>query len=83
VNALCPGAIASQLRHTSEEILGPPAPPGRGSEPAAGEGVRGLTPLGAGGQPPDVASAAAFLASREADFITGHGLVVDGGRALI
>jgi NAD(P)-dependent dehydrogenase (short-subunit alcohol dehydrogenase family) len=83
VNALCPGAIASHLRKTSEEILGPLAPPvGPGPEPAPGE-TRAPTPLGAGGQPPDVASAAAFLASREADFITGHGLVVDGGRALL
>jgi NAD(P)-dependent dehydrogenase (short-subunit alcohol dehydrogenase family) len=84
VNALCPGAIASHLRETSEEILGPLAPPAADAvESATGDGVRALTPLGAGGRPPDVASAAAFLASREADFITGHGLVVDGGRALI
>jgi NAD(P)-dependent dehydrogenase (short-subunit alcohol dehydrogenase family) len=84
VNALCPGAIASHLRETSEEILGPLAPPpGRGPEPATEEGRRAATPLGVGGQPPDVASAAAFLASREADFITGHDLIVDGGRALI
>jgi NAD(P)-dependent dehydrogenase (short-subunit alcohol dehydrogenase family) len=84
VNALCPGAIASHLRENSEEILGPLAPPpGGGPEPAPGEQVRAPTALGVGGRPPDVASAAAFLASRESDFMTGHGLVVDGGRALI
>lgn len=84
INALCPGAIASHLRETSEEILGRLAPPpDRGREPAPGEGGRAPTPLGVGGQAPDVASAAVFLASQEADFITGHGLVVDGGRALI
>ena len=27
----------------------------------------------------DIANAIAFLASREADFVTGHGLLVDGG----
>ncbi|ROZ68733.1 SDR family NAD(P)-dependent oxidoreductase [Ramlibacter sp. WS9] len=34
------------------------------------------------GQPIDVARAALLLASDEADFITGHGLVVDGGLTL-
>lgn len=36
-------------------------------------------PLGRWGQPEDVAKALLFLASRDADFITGHGLAVDGG----
>jgi 3-oxoacyl-[acyl-carrier protein] reductase len=31
------------------------------------------------GQPEDIAAAIAFLASDEASFITGHGLLVDGG----
>ncbi len=31
------------------------------------------------GQPEDIANAIAFLASAEADFTTGHGLLVDGG----
>ena len=31
------------------------------------------------GQPEDIANAIAFLASDEAAFITGHGLLVDGG----
>ena len=30
----------------------------------------------------DIASAVAFLASNEADFITGQNLCVDGGRSL-
>lgn len=34
------------------------------------------------GTPADVARAALLLASAEADFITGHGLVVDGGLSL-
>jgi NAD(P)-dependent dehydrogenase (short-subunit alcohol dehydrogenase family) len=37
------------------------------------------SPLGRWGQPQDVARAILFLASRDADFITGHGLAVDGG----
>ena len=41
------------------------------------------TPLGRAGRPQEVAAAAAFLASREASYITGEVLVVDGGNCLI
>lgn len=37
------------------------------------------TPLGRIGEPDDVAGAAVFLASRAAAFVTGQGIVVDGG----
>ena len=40
------------------------------------------TPLGRAGTPEEVASAVCFLASREASYITGHSLVVDGGNIL-
>jgi NAD(P)-dependent dehydrogenase (short-subunit alcohol dehydrogenase family) len=39
-------------------------------------------PLGRFGQPADVASAVAFLASDDASYITGHTIVVDGGQTL-
>lgn len=41
--------------------------------------VRGLYPLGRVGEPEDVAAAVAFLASRDAPWITGTTLTVDGG----
>jgi NAD(P)-dependent dehydrogenase (short-subunit alcohol dehydrogenase family) len=40
-----------------------------------------LIPLGAVGQPDDIAHAAAFLCSDEARFITGAVLTVDGGES--
>jgi NAD(P)-dependent dehydrogenase (short-subunit alcohol dehydrogenase family) len=40
------------------------------------------TPLGRMGEPEDVARAALFLAAADSDFITGAGIVVDGGLTL-
>ena len=41
------------------------------------------TPVGRAGRPEEVAAAVAFLASREASYITGELLVVDGGNCLV
>jgi NAD(P)-dependent dehydrogenase (short-subunit alcohol dehydrogenase family) len=38
-----------------------------------------IIPLGRVGQPEEIAKAAAFLASDDAAYITGHTLIVDGG----
>ncbi|MFI1562015.1 SDR family NAD(P)-dependent oxidoreductase [Streptomyces sp. NPDC020490] len=43
------------------------------------EALRPLYPLGRVGEPEDIAAAVAFLASRDAAWITGTSLVVDGG----
>jgi len=40
------------------------------------------TPIGRAGKPEEVAAAVCFLASREASYITGQSLVVDGGNIL-
>jgi NAD(P)-dependent dehydrogenase (short-subunit alcohol dehydrogenase family) len=52
---------------------------GRAVEPKWLEYSRTRTPLPRLGKPDDVASAALFLASDEATFITGENLMVDGG----
>jgi 3alpha(or 20beta)-hydroxysteroid dehydrogenase len=65
VNAILPGVIDTPMIAASIE--------GRQQQLAAG------IPLGRLGQPPDIASAAVFLASDDAAWITGIDLVVDGG----
>ena len=41
-----------------------------------------FTPIGRAGTPEEIAAAVCFLASREASYITGQSLVVDGGNIL-
>ena len=78
VNAICPGAIQTGLRANSTRILGADAPAmvGVGSDESA---VRAITPAGRRGTLDEIAAAACYLASEEADYVTGHTLVIDGG----
>jgi len=78
VNAICPGAIQTGLRDNSTRILGADAPVmrGIGGDEAA---VRAITPAGRRGTLDEIAAAACYLASAEADYVTGSTLVVDGG----
>lgn len=78
VNAICPGAIATELRAHSTRILGADAPEmrGVGGDDAA---VRAITPAGRRGTVEEVAQAACYLASEAAAYVTGHALVIDGG----
>jgi len=41
--------------------------------------VRAITPAGRRGTLEEVAATAVFLSSREASYVTGHALMVDGG----
>jgi glucose 1-dehydrogenase len=65
-NAVAPGKILT-------------GKPGVAVDPAKLDYARRRTPMPRFGTPADVASAALFLASDEATFITGENLMVDGG----
>ena len=67
VNAVCPGGVETAMT----------APLARSRR--AGVHYERLVPMGRMGRPAEIASAVAFLASDDASYLTGHGLVVDGG----
>jgi NAD(P)-dependent dehydrogenase (short-subunit alcohol dehydrogenase family) len=64
VNLVTPGTVRTSAWEGRDDELG---------------AVRALYPLGRVGEPEDIAAAVAFLASRDAAWITGTTLVVDGG----
>jgi NAD(P)-dependent dehydrogenase (short-subunit alcohol dehydrogenase family) len=68
VNAVCPGLIRTPLTL------------GHFDSPALLKEYFRHVPLGRGGEPEEVASAAVFLASPLASYITGAALLVDGGQ---
>jgi len=67
VNAIAPGVIETNM---TKEMLG---------DETTKRGLMARIPKGRVGKPEDVAAAAAFLASDEADYITGSVIYVDGG----
>ncbi len=69
-NVLCPGDIWPGMRH-----MGPPG----GDDRAEDSDTWLVPPIGRVGQARDVAAAAVFYASEDAEFITGTTLLVDGG----
>ncbi len=64
VNAVAPGTIRTRVWDGQE---------------GGADRLQPLYPLGRVGEPEDVAAAVVFLASRDAAWITGHTLPVDGG----
>ena len=69
VNAICPGLVKTDMAKALVD--------------AAGEQMSRRLPLKRLGEPSDIASAATFLASDAASWITGTTLVVDGGALLM
>ena len=68
VNAIGPGSIRTAMLA------------GVVSDKAAMHKVMSRTPLGRAGEPSEVAAIAAFLASDDANYVTGETIYVDGGR---
>ena len=71
VNAVAPGYIETSL--TAEHL----------SKPSVREDLVRLVPARRLGTPAEVVGPVLFLASRQAAFVTGHVLYVDGGRTLV
>ncbi len=71
VNCLCPGTVDSPW---VERLLAQADDPG-----AARQALEARQPMGRLGTPEEVAAAALYLASDDAAFITGTGLILDGG----
>ena len=67
-NYVCPGAILTSMTRPLIE-----------SSPEVRTAVENFSPLGRMGRPEEVANGVLFLASDEASFVSGHGLVIDGG----
>jgi NAD(P)-dependent dehydrogenase (short-subunit alcohol dehydrogenase family) len=68
VNCICPGFIDTPMFRSEVGNFG-----------AIADKYRDQHKLGRFGRPEEIASAALFLASEDASFVTGHALVVDGG----
>jgi glucose 1-dehydrogenase len=69
VNGIGPGTILTEL--AKKAVLG---------SPEARHTILSRTPLGRCGEPEEVASIAAFLASDDASYMTGQTIYADGGR---
>jgi NAD(P)-dependent dehydrogenase (short-subunit alcohol dehydrogenase family) len=67
VNAICPGMVETAMTRWRLDV------------PELRQQVLDMTPWGRIGRTEDIAAAAVYLASDEAEFVTGHMLVIDGG----
>lgn len=68
VNAIGPGSIMTDMLASVND------------DPAARNRILSRTPMGRIGEPSEIASIAAFLASDDASYITGQTIYADGGR---
>ena len=81
VNAISPGAIATPIFYGGSGVADALEDEHRDRRDAKlRRSLAAATPTPRAGTPDDIAAAAVFLASDEAGYVTGHDLVVDGGR---
>jgi NAD(P)-dependent dehydrogenase (short-subunit alcohol dehydrogenase family) len=71
INAVCPGSIRTPL---SKDLL---------SNPGVEAEMKARIPVGRIGTPEEVAEAVVWLCSDAASYVTGHGMVVDGGLVIL
>ena len=72
INSVCPGIINTPMMARALE-----------REPQREKKVRNAHPIGRIGEAAEIASAALWLCSEQASFVTGHQLAVDGGLTAI
>ena len=70
VNAIAPGFVVTEQTKRGR------------ADTVHYDAVISRTPFGRWGQPDDIAGPALFLASEQAEFVTGQTLVVDGGYSI-
>jgi NAD(P)-dependent dehydrogenase (short-subunit alcohol dehydrogenase family) len=76
MNAICPGFIKTNIFATALDV---PPEKLQMANAMIGEIAAHAQPVHGGGDPDDIANMVAFLASKDAKFITGAHFVVDGG----
>lgn len=81
VNAICPGLVATERVPPLARAAFPDLEPAAAERQFTADYAAGA-PLGRLALPLDIANSAAFLASREAAYVTGHALTVAGGTFL-
>ncbi|WP_190813044.1 SDR family NAD(P)-dependent oxidoreductase [Saccharopolyspora pogona] len=77
-NVVAPGVIATDIRANSSEVLGDLVDTNRGVG-VSPDLMDFLIPAHRSGQPAEIAAAVEFLASREASYVNGQVIHVDGG----
>ena len=70
VNAICPGLIQTGMTQRAFDYA---------AEKGVTDKIGRLNPLRRAGQPEEIASVAAFLASDDASYVNGQAIAVDGG----
>jgi acetoin reductase-like protein len=80
VNAICPGIVLTEMWDYLSKVLGKIR--GISPEDVIKQRITQQVPMGRGQYPEDVAKVALFLASSDADYITGQALNDSGGQEM-